>query len=195
MKLEGCWGDTDSIREQHSVSQCDRSASGIRFYALAPPSHAISDRIQPPLLTAASSDAAAISAHLSGGPLCLHRANRTLSAPAPNPLRWPVWSYGVHLMKKASDCCPNAGKIILTHFFLNVQKHDSPWKLLFIDDKSWCGYGTIMMNPEPFDPFSYSHKYLVNIMWHYVISSTDAVTTNGTNEFQWSKTAMVKIRI
>lgn len=44
-----------------------------------------SDGIQPPLRTAASSDMAAISTHLSGGPQCLRGTNHTLSDQAPTP--------------------------------------------------------------------------------------------------------------
>lgn len=71
------------------MSQCDGSTPGIRSSAPAygAEGSAVSrhgDGIQPQLLTAASSDVAAISAHLSGELQCLHRANRTLSAQAPN---------------------------------------------------------------------------------------------------------------
>lgn len=72
------------------MSQCDGSRSrGIRSDAQAyeGDGSAVSrhiDGIQPVLLTAASSGVAAISAHVSGGPQCLHRANCTLSAPAPS---------------------------------------------------------------------------------------------------------------
>lgn len=70
------------------MSQCDGSTPGIRSDAPANEAEgsAVSrhgDGIQPALLAAASSDVAAISAHLSGGPQCLHRDNATLSAAAP----------------------------------------------------------------------------------------------------------------
>lgn len=63
-----------------------------------------------------------ISAHLSGGPQCLHSA-RVVSA-CTKRLSRLLWSSTVHLMRPC-DCYPNAWKINVTHFFPNTPKHDN----------------------------------------------------------------------
>lgn len=129
-ELEGLRRRSDSIREEHSVSQCDGSSPGIRSDAPAYEAEgsAVSrhgDGIQPALLAAASSDVAAISAHLSGGPQCLHWDNTTLSAAAPKSSAG-LFEDTVHLMRRPCDRCPKRLEDKCDTFFPPTsEKHDN----------------------------------------------------------------------
>lgn len=141
-ELEGWWGDADTIREEHSVSRGDGSRSSGLRRRRAPPSHATvmgsSHRFSQLRLQMWRQSAhicqEGLSVYTGSSLQCQHQHQ----APELVALK----QKRVHLMRRPCDCGLNAGKIYVTHFFPN-----DPCKLLFIDDKSRCGYGTVMINP------------------------------------------------
>lgn len=117
--LEGWWGDTDSIREEQSVSQCDGSESEPTLMRWRPPPTSPVSRHSDGIQPAVSQQ----SMHVCQEGLSVY--STLLGAQPQAPQLVALKPQGWSDEEAPCECWPNAWKINVTHFFPSIREHDN----------------------------------------------------------------------